>query len=160
MRSLHCGFPSSIISMTSACPAIPVRRIAERAAIIHPWQRAEGFRPNHGPCLVARRVRSLCAGEFDAKASNVDDRMHGTRAHCIRVARQRANSNPRRSRTAGAIAKRHAAIATGRLSRLGALLSAGNRSPVRSIPLLVRSLLARTRAILLWRGSNGRPLGN
>jgi hypothetical protein len=75
----------------------------------------------------------------------------GTRAHCIRVARERANSNSRRGRTAGAIAERHADRATGRLSRLGALLSAGNGSPVRSIPLLVRSLLLRTRVTLVAR---------
>jgi hypothetical protein len=47
------------------------------------------------------------------------------------------------------MAKRHAARAAGRLSRLGSLLSAGYGPPLRALPLLVRSLLLTPRSIPL-----------
>jgi len=129
-RSIHCGAPAD-----DSCLA---------------W--AEGFRPNHSLAWVQRRsVRPLCAGGPDANAQAMDGRRYhrGARAHRVCHCGKRANSNPRRRRAACANAKRHAGRARGRLSRLGSLLSAGDRPPLRALPLLVRSLLLTPRSIPL-----------
>lgn len=70
---------------------------------------------------------------------HVDDRC--TPAHRIRRCGERANSDTRHLRAACANAKRHPTRAAGRLSRLGPVLSARNDPSVRTVPLLVRTLL-------------------